>query len=474
MSGSPPDDQEVDVARIFGTDGVRGEANTDVTPEFALRLGREVVRALAVESSDRPTILLGQDPRVSSSMLAAALAAGITSAGGDVVDLGVVPTPAVAHLAAVTDAAAGAMISASHNPMPDNGIKFFGGDGFKLTDADEDRLETLLAADEADADSRPTGLDVGTIRHDHDLVASYVDHLVAVGGDLSGLTVVVDTANGGASAVAPMAYQRLGATVIALHDRPDGTNINLDSGSTHPAAIRDAVVEHGADLGIAHDGDADRLIAIDHAGGEVDGDVVLAILALAARDRGELVDDTVVTTVMTNLGFRQAMAAEGIEVVETRVGDRHVLAALRERGLTLGGEQSGHVIDLRHGTTGDGMLTAIRLLGVVADSGRSLADLAEVMQRLPQVLVNVAGVDRARLADAAAVEEAIAAVEVELGDAGRVLVRPSGTEPVIRVMVEAADETTARTAADRIATAVRDSLSLERPAPAAAPSTWDA
>ncbi len=455
------------MARIFGTDGVRGRANTDVTPEFAMRLGRQVVRVLAEEGTPRPMILLGQDPRVSSPMLAMALASGVASAGGDVVDLGVVPTPAVAHLTAATDAGAGAMISASHNPMADNGIKFFGGDGFKLSDAEEERLEDLLAGPTAAPGPRPTGVDVGSIRSAPDLVADYVDHLVGTGDDLSGLTVVVDAANGGASAVASVVYQRLGARVVAIHDQPDGTNINRECGSTHPESLRAAVVAHDADVGIAHDGDADRLIAVDHRGREVDGDVVLAVLALQARDEGQLAEDTVVTTVMTNLGFRRAMAAQGVDVVSTPVGDRHVLEALRTRDLTLGGEQSGHVIDLRHGTTGDGILTAVRLLGVVATTGRPLADLATVMERLPQVLVNVEGVDRGRLADATVVEEAIARVEADLGEEGRVLVRPSGTEPVIRVMVEAPTATAADAAAATIVDAVRESLSLDTPLPSA-------
>ncbi|MBY5161601.1 phosphoglucosamine mutase [Salsipaludibacter albus] len=452
------------MGRIFGTDGVRGRANTDITPEFALHLGRQVVRVLREESSERPTIVLGRDPRWSSPMLAAALSAGMNSAGGDVVDLGVVTTPGVAHATASTDAAAGAVVSASHNPMPDNGIKFFGRDGFKLTDGEESRLEMLLSRPDGRSGRdapRPVGTDLGTTRVDTALVTAYLDHLVDLGTPLDGITMVVDCANGAASALAPVAYERLGARVVTLHAEPDGSNINDNCGSTHPESLQAAVVEHGADLGVAHDGDADRLIAVDADGAEVDGDVILAMLAVAARDAGDLVDDTVVTTVMTNLGFRRAMDAHGITVVETRVGDRYVLEALREQGVTLGGEQSGHVIDLRHGTTGDGIQTAIQMMGVMAGSGRSLADLATVMERLPQVLVNVEGVDKHRLADAAAVEDVIAEVEQELGDAGRVLVRSSGTEPIIRVMVEARTSAQASGAADRIADVVRSTLSLD-------------
>jgi len=441
------------MTRIFGTDGVRGLANVEVTPEFALRLGRAVVTVLAEEGVTRPVVAIGRDPRWSGPMLEAALTAGITAAGGDALLLGMLPTPGVAHATATGDAHVGAVISASHNPVQDNGIKFFGADGFKLTDAEEDRLEELLAGD--NQQDPPTGTAVGRVFEDPGATGRYVAHLVAAAdADLTGLRVVVDAANGAASQVAPQVYRHLGADVIALHADPDGANINVDCGSTHADVVCRAVTEHGADVGIAHDGDADRLIAADHDGAEVDGDVILAVLARDAHQRGQLNDNAVVTTVMTNLGFRRAMGELGIEVVTTRVGDRYVLEAMRERDLVLGGEQSGHLIQLDHATTGDGILSAVRLLSVVKRSG-PLADLRTVMSRLPQVLVNVRVADRDMLRNAAAVEETIAQVESELGSDGRVLVRPSGTEPVVRVMVEAPSEDQAQAAADRIAEVVQ-------------------
>jgi len=443
--------------RIFGTDGIRGRANVDVTPELALQLGRAVARVLREEGHGRPEVVVGRDPRWSSPMLEDALAAGLASGGADVRSLGVVATPVVAHAAAATEVQAGAMISASHNPMADNGIKFFGHDGFKLTDAEEDRIEELLTQPGRDH-GRPVGDEVGQIVEDHALVDDWADSVVSVGVDLAGLTVVVDAANGSASALGPEVYRRLGATVIPIHADPDGRNINLDCGSTHPQSLIDAVVSHGADVGIAHDGDADRLVAVDHRGVEVDGDVILAILARDAHESGSLPHDTVATTVMTNLGFRRAMRDLGIGVELTRVGDRYVMEAMRSGGLTLGGEQSGHLIALDHSTTGDGILSAAMLLSTIAAAGVPLAELRTVMTRLPQVLINVAGVDKHRLADAAHVEDVIAKVTDDLGDDGRVLVRPSGTEALIRVMVEAVTEDDAQAGARAIADAVRTTL----------------
>jgi phosphoglucosamine mutase len=448
------------VARLFGTDGVRGEANTEVSPEFALRLGRAVARVLREEGEPRPEVVVGHDPRWSSPMLEAALASGLASAGADVRLLGMVTTPVVAHATATTAASAGAMISASHNPMPDNGIKFFGHDGFKLTDAEEDRVEELLHGPDDDGAGRPLGDRVGRILPDAAPIAAWQDDVVAAGSDLGGMVVVVDAANGSASALGPEVYRRLGAKVVALHAAPDGRNINRDCGSTHPESLMEAVVAQGADVGIAHDGDADRLVAVDHLGNEVDGDEILAVLARDAHLRGVLPHDTVATTVMTNLGFLRAMADLGIGVEITRVGDRYVMEAMRAKGLTLGGEQSGHLISLDHATTGDGILSAVMLLATMAQRGTSLAELRGVMTRLPQVLVNVAGVDKHRLADASHVEAVVADVTARLGDDGRVLVRPSGTEPLIRVMVEAVTEPRARAAAEEIATAVRTTLSL--------------
>lgn len=448
---------------IFGTDGVRGVANVELTPELAMAIGRGLVALRQVEGEARPAVLIGRDPRWSGEMLAAALTAGITSAGGDAVDVGVLPTPGVAYLTTTSGAAAGVVISASHNPVGDNGIKVFGPDGFKLRDEEEAELEQLIATDADDRPSRtrPTGEAIGRALSDPAAVDRYVAHLVATAGvDLAGLKVVVDGANGAAADVAPRVYRELGAEVVPIHCHPDGANINAGCGSTHPEIITTATREHGADVGISHDGDADRLIAATHTGDEVDGDVILAILARQLHHLGVLAAETVVTTVMTNLGFRQAMDALGIEVVETAVGDRYVLEAMRARGLNLGGEQSGHVIALDHATTGDGVLTAVQLLATMRRTGASLAELATVMTRLPQVLVNVAGVDRAALPDAAAVWQVVQAEEARLAGTGRVLLRPSGTEPLIRVMAEAATQADAQRTVEQVAAAVREHLAV--------------
>ncbi len=443
---------------IFGTDGVRGQANVDLTPELAMDLGQALVTVLHEGGDTRPSILVGRDPRWSGEMLESALVAGITAAGGDSVVVGVLPTPGVAHLTAHSSAAAGAIISASHNPVGDNGIKFFGAEGYKLSDEEETRLEEIVAGH---SDRRPTGVRIGRRLADPSGPARYVEHLASiVDVDLSGLRIVVDGANGAASNVAPQVYRQLGADVVAIHCKPDGANINDGCGSTYPDVIRQAVLEYGADAGVSHDGDADRVIAATHQGAEVDGDVILAILARQMHHHGTLKDDTVVTTVMTNLGFKRAMTALGVEVVETAVGDRYVLEAMRERGLNLGGEQSGHLIDLDHATTGDGILTAVRLLSVVRSTGATLEELSSVMTRLPQVLVNVRGVDRSALPAADAVWDLVRTEEERLADGGRIVLRPSGTEAVVRVMVEAETEVDAQATADRIADAVRDHLTV--------------
>ncbi len=442
----------------FGTDGVRGQANVDLTPEVALTLGRALVSVLHEEGEKRPSILVGRDPRWSGDMLEAALIAGITSAGGDAVSVGVLPTPGVAYLTARSTAAAGVMLSASHNPVGDNGIKFFGPDGFKLSDDEEARIAEIYAVG---SPRRPISTRIGRRLADPAAIARYVEHLTAsVDVDLVGLRVVVDGANGAASNVAPQVYRQLGAEVVTIHCSPDGANINDRCGSTHPDVVRQAVLTDGADLGVAHDGDADRLVAVSHLGGIVDGDALLAILARQMHLQGRLVDGTVVTTVMTNLGFHHAMRGLGIDVVTTPVGDRYVLETMRERGLNLGGEQSGHLIDLDHSTTGDGVLAALRVLEIIRTSGTSLAELAQVMQRLPQVLINVSGVDRRRVDDSAPVAAAVAAAEARLGDAGRVLVRPSGTEPLVRVMVEAPEQALAEEVAGAIAATVRSDCAL--------------
>jgi phosphoglucosamine mutase len=366
--------------------------------------------------------------------LEAAVIAGLASAGVDVITLGVLPTPAVAFLTDALGADLGVMLSASHNPMPDNGIKFFARGGHKLDDAIEDQIEARLG----EPWDRPVGNAVGRITRNEDAVQQYAEHLLAgLPHPLTGLTVVVDCANGAASFIAPEVLRRAGATVIAIHAAPDGININDNCGSTHLDDLIAAVREHGADVGIAHDGDADRCLAVDATGAVVNGDHILAILALGMRERRVLVRDTVVTTVMANLGFRLAMQAVGITVVETAVGDRYVLEAMRAAGFNLGGEQSGHVILSEFGTTGDGVLTALHLLAQVAETGMPLAELSAVVDTLPQVLINVSGVDRLTAAGHPDVVAAVQAAEAELGDGGRVLLRPSGTEPVVRVMVEA-------------------------------------
>jgi phosphoglucosamine mutase len=437
----------------FGTDGVRGQANVDLTPEVALALGRALVTVLHEEGEKRPSILVGRDPRWSGDMLEAAMIAGITSAGGDAISVGVLPTPGVAYLTARSTAGAGVMLSASHNPVGDNGLKFFGPDGFKLSDDEENRIAEIYAEG---SPRRPVSTRIGRRLADPAAVARYVEHLTScVDVDLVGLRVVVDGANGAASNVAPQVYRQLGAEVVTIHCSPDGANINDRCGSTHPEVVRQAVLTDGADLGVAHDGDADRLVAVSHLGGIVDGDALLAILARQMRLQGSLAGGAVVTTVMTNLGFHHAMRGLGIDVVTTPVGDRYVLETMRERGLNLGGEQSGHLIDLDHATTGDGVLAALRVLEIIRTTGSSLAELAQVMERLPQVLINVADVDRDRAERSGPVSEAVAAAEERLGDTGRVLVRPSGTEPLVRVMVEAPEQSLAEEVAAGIAAVVR-------------------
>jgi len=442
----------------FGTDGVRGVANRDLTPELVTALGRVAARVL-----DARTWLVGRDTRRSGTLLEAALVAGLCAEGVDVVSVGVLPTPGVAYLSQV-DALPAAMISASHNPFPDNGIKLFAPGGRKIPDDTERRVEHLLAALIGDPDGAtpdrhaPDGEDVGAWRTEPSASQRYVDHLAATleGRTLEGLHVVVDCGNGAASVVAPAAFRALGARVTVLNDTPDGTNINAACGSTDPSALQRAVVAEHADAGLAFDGDADRVIAIDERGEIVDGDQVLAILALDLAQHGRLRHDALAATVMSNLGLRRALHEHGIELVETAVGDRNVLVAMDERDLALGGEQSGHVILADHATTGDGTLTGIVLLDVVRRSGRPLSDLAGVMTRLPQVLRNVRVSDKTILDGdgAATVRDVIRAVEDELADDGRVLVRVSGTEPVVRVMVEATTEARAQQCADRLVDAV--------------------
>ncbi|MER7014369.1 phosphoglucosamine mutase [Saccharopolyspora sp. NPDC000359] len=437
------------MSRLFGTDGVRGLANADLTPELAMSVAAAAARVLYDrDDSKRRVALVGRDPRASGEMLEAAVTAGLTSAGADVLRVGVLPTPAVAHLVAELGADLGVMISASHNPMPDNGIKLFAAGGHKLPDAVEDEIEARLS----EQVERPTGVHVGRVRDVPDAVRRYVDHLLeAAPQPLNGLKVVVDCANGAAAAAAPEAYRRAGADVVAINAEPDGLNINDGVGSTHLDVLQAAVVEHGADLGVAHDGDADRCLAVDASGAVVDGDQIMAVLAVAMHEAGELTENTLVATVMSNLGLHLAMREQGVSLRTTAVGDRYVLEELRTGGFALGGEQSGHVVLPAHATTGDGLLTALRLMGRVADTGTPLASLAKVMRRLPQVLVNVRVADKVAAVAAPEVIAAVSQTETELGETGRVLLRPSGTEQLVRVMVEAQTEQSAQDAAERLA-----------------------
>jgi phosphoglucosamine mutase len=440
------------VARLFGTDGIRGLANGDLlTPDLALRLSAVAGARAVAERVDgrRPVVVVGRDSRPSGEMLEAAAVAGFTSAGCDVTRLGVVPTPLVAHCTA-RGAALGLAITASHNPMPDNGLKLFAAGGRKLTDAEEDALEAALDQPWV----RPTGTAIGRSNADGRpaRVEAYLTDLVGTVGSLEGLHVVVDGAQGAASRLAPEAYRRAGATVTAIHCDGDGQRINEACGATHPESLAKSVVEHGADLGVAHDGDADRCIVVDGSGNVLNGDQVLGLLALARKDAGLPASDVLVATVMSNLGLVLAMTEAGIEVVRTPVGDRYVLEAMLAGGHRLGGEQSGHVVMLDHASTGDGLLTALQVMNRVARSGRPVAELAAAVTLLPQVLVNVVA-PRERAQDAG-VLAAVAREEEALGGDGRVLLRPSGTEALVRVMVEAPTQEQAEQVAQRLAAAV--------------------
>ena len=446
--------------RLFGTDGVRGLANGHLTAELALDLSVAAAHVLGeagVFDGHRPVAVVGRDTRISGEFLEAAVVAGLASAGVDVLLLGVLPTPGVAYLTGALDADLGVMLSASHNPMPDNGIKFLARGGVKLDDAIEAAIEKRLR----EPWDRPTGGGVGRVRTYDDAVPVYGKHLVGtLSNSLDGIKVVLDCAHGAAFEAGPKALRDAGANVVAICVDPDGLNINDGCGSTHLDVLQKAVLEHGADLGFAMDGDADRCLAVDHEGHVVDGDQILAILALAMRDAGTLKSDTVVATVMSNLGFVQGLRGEGVDVRQTKVGDRYVLEAMKAGGYSLGGEQSGHVIMSDFATTGDGVLTALHVLSRMAEKEASLATLADVMTRLPQILVNVPDVDKARADDDVVLAAAVAEAEAELGESGRVLLRPSGTEPFVRVMVEASTAEHARAVANRLASVVRERLSL--------------
>ncbi|WP_265520659.1 phosphoglucosamine mutase [Oerskovia flava] len=454
------------MGRLFGTDGVRGLANKDVTAELALDLGVAAAHVLGASGEfegHRPRAVVGRDPRASGEFLSAAVAAGLASAGVDVVNLGVVPTPAVAYLTGALGVDLGVMISASHNPMPDNGIKFFARGGVKLDDAVEDAIEQRLG----EHWDRPTGAAVGRMSTDTGQSgAAYVRHLVeSIGGSddsapLTGLRIAVDCANGAASEVGPAALRAAGADVVVINASPDGRNINEKCGSTHPEQLQAVVVASEADFGVAFDGDADRCLAVDHAGVLVDGDQIMGVLALALKDAGRLAQDTLVVTVMSNLGLLLAMRDAGVRTVQAGVGDRYVLEEMRAGAFTLGGEQSGHIIMSDYATTGDGVLTALHLAARVQQTGQKLADLAAVVQRLPQTLQNVAGVDKARAGTDEVLREAVARAEQALGDTGRVLLRPSGTEALVRVMVEASTQHQADEVAADLAGVVRERLAL--------------
>jgi phosphoglucosamine mutase len=451
------------MARLFGTDGVRGLANSDLTVELALGLAQSAAVVLGQgrvadgrrASGRRPVAVVARDPRVSGEFISAAVSAGLASSGVDVFDAGVIPTPAAAFLVADFKADLGVMISASHNPAPDNGIKFFGQGGTKLPDEVEDRIEAALAT----PGLAPTGVEVGRIRRFADAEDRYVVHLLStLPNQLGGIHVVLDCAHGAASGVSPQVFTDAGAKVTVIGADPDGININDGVGSTHLDNLAAAVLAHGADIGIAHDGDADRCLAVDKEGNIVDGDQIMAILAVSMAERGVLHNRTLVATVMSNLGLRRAMAEHNIKLLETKVGDRYVLEALGEHGLSLGGEQSGHVIMTKFATTGDGILTGLHLVAEMERTGKTLAELASVMTVYPQVLVNVRGVDHHSLGSDTVIAAAVAAAEAELGATGRVLLRASGTEPMVRVMVEAEHHEVADQMAEQLAAVVRTQL----------------
>ncbi|PYI67233.1 phosphoglucosamine mutase [Arthrobacter livingstonensis] len=448
------------MSRLFGTDGVRGLANGLLTAELALSLAQAAAVVLGHEQMSegkRPRAVLARDPRASGEFIGAAVAAGLASAGVDVYDAGVLPTPATAFLIADLGADFGVMISASHNPAPDNGIKFFARGGQKLADAVEDAIEEQLQHDAF----RPVGVDVGRIQRFSDAEDRYIVHLLGtLPHRLDGLKIVLDCANGAASGCSPQVFTDAGATVTVIGADPDGLNINDGVGSTHLEKLQEMVLSTGAHLGIAHDGDADRCLAVDHEGQIIDGDQIMAVLALAQKEAGELKDNVLVATVMSNLGLKIALRDAGIAIRETAVGDRYVLEEMRRGGYTLGGEQSGHVIFSEYATTGDGLLTGLHLAAQVAKTGKSLKDLAAAMSKLPQVMVNVKDVDKSRAAIVPAVKAAVAKAETELGDTGRVLLRPSGTEQLVRVMVEAGDIETAQRICNELVAVVRKELSL--------------
>lgn len=446
------------MGRLFGTDGVRGLANQELTPELALELGRAAAKQIRKDAPKGRKLraIVARDTRMSGDFLDHAISAGLASEGVDVNRIGVVTTPCVAYLTAKTDVDLGVMISASHNPMPDNGIKFFARGGYKLPDAIEDQIEQLLG-DETD---RPIGESVGEINAERESAEKlYIKHLVRAAGDLSGLRIAVDCANGAASRLGPEALQEAGVDTVVINASPDGRNINDNCGSTHPQQLQSQVVAAGCDFGVAFDGDADRCLAVDSAGNLIDGDKIMGMLAASFKEKGKLTGNTLVITIMSNLGLILAMKEKGINTVQTAVGDRYVLEKMREQGFVLGGEQSGHVINANHATTGDGILTALCIARAVKDAGQPLEKICEFVKRLPQTLINVPNVDKTRTDDAGLRAE-IAKAEEELGDTGRVVLRASGTEPLVRVMVEAATQEQADAVCEHLADEVKNRLSL--------------
>ena len=444
---------------LFGTDGVRGLANGFLTAELAVDLSiaaAHILGELGAFEGHRPKAIVGQDSRASGEFLEAAVVAGLASAGVDVYRVGILPTPAIAHLVAESGADLGVMLSASHNPMPDNGIKFFAKGGGKLDDALEAAIEKRMG----ETWQRPTGRNVGRVINDDSAAERYIFHLLnSLTMNLNGIKVVVDCANGASSRVAPKTYTRAGAEVIAISHEPDGWNINENCGSTHLENIKAKVLETGADLGIAHDGDADRCLAIDGDGNEIDGDFIMAILAADWQSRGLLKNETIVGTVMSNLGFFKAMEALDINVETTAVGDRYVLEKMLADDFVLGGEQSGHIIMRHYANTGDGLLTALHLMQVIKSSGKSLSELSKVMERFPQELINVKNVSKEKLSTSEKIKSEIDLRQAELGTSGRILVRASGTESLVRVMVEAQSADQAAQIAEELAALVRSELS---------------
>lgn len=448
------------MARLFGTDGVRGEANVTLLPEMAYRLGRAATIYFGKESDEQPLIIIGRDTRISGEMFESALTAGICSAGGRAMLAGIIPTPAIAYLARKHKAKAGIVISASHNPFHDNGIKFFGGDGYKLPDAVEDELEAIVHQLETDDNyPRPTAEHIGHIEYRTDLLNQYMEFVLSTCKErFDGVKVVLDCANGAAYEAMPKILCRLGANVKVIHALPNGTNINDGCGSTHLESLQKAVLENGADFGIAHDGDADRCLCVDEKGQVIDGDHILVMCAMDMMKEGKLPYNTVVTTVMANIGFHQAIKKAGGRAEITKVGDRYVLENMLKNGYKIGGEQSGHIIFTDFSTTGDGLITALQVLSSLKRSGRKASDLTALMTTYPQLLVNVKVATKEGWETNEAIKEAIAEGDKELGENGRILVRPSGTEPLIRVMAEGPDQAQL----DRICHAIADVVKKEQ------------